>query len=40
MYVYEVCYGHVRYMFDTCTAFVWNVYQLYSLKLKKKKKKC
>jgi len=24
-------------MFDTCTAYVWNVYQLYSLKSKKKK---
>ena len=28
----------LRYMFDTCTAFVRNIYQLCSLKLKKKKK--
>jgi hypothetical protein len=32
----EVCYGHVRYMFVACIAFVWNVYQLCLLKLKKK----
>lgn len=34
VYVYEVCYGHVRYMFDACTAFVWNVYQLCCFKVK------